>query len=73
MLFSECTNLKEVTLPASLVYINPHIFRLCGEVTVTYEGTSAQWNSLAKSETWAEYVMKVTVICSDGSKYVYTY
>ena len=65
-MFKGCTSLTSVTLPASLMYINPYAFEGCTSLTeITYTGTQEQWNAISKS-SWNTDSSITTVHCSDG-------
>lgn len=51
--FMLCENLKSVTISASVEQIDNNIFQHSNSLEkIIYEGTTAQWNAVQKSENW---------------------
>lgn len=69
MVFENCNNLQNLTIPTSVIKICTYAFRGCTDLNVTYLGTKEQWEYIVKEESWrygnAENVFDV-VHCSDG-------
>ncbi|MBQ9162775.1 MAG: leucine-rich repeat domain-containing protein [Clostridia bacterium] len=69
--FWGCENLSKVYLDSTLEYIGTYVFDSCYEnITVYYDGTKSQWNSVNKEEDWYGTNSTVTVKCSDGDIYL---
>lgn len=62
--FSECTQLKSITIPQSVVFIGAYAFSGVGNyyesysenysVDIRYSGTKAEWNAINKQSGWDE-------------------
>lgn len=47
--FSVCTSLKSITIPASVTWIGNYTFYGCtGLTTVNYKGTEQQWDTMVQ-------------------------
>ena len=79
--FAMTSGLSEVTIPVSLTKIGENAFASDGwisggvaswfkTITITYNGTKAQWDKIEKANGWDDNTKKITVICTDGT---YTY
>lgn len=65
--FRECKALKTVKLPHSIVSIGNFAFFDCTLLTdIYYDGTTSEWNALAKGTRWDANIEKYTVHCTDG-------
>lgn len=67
--FEYCSNLKTITLPASLTNIGEYAFSGCDKLeTVKYGGTKAQWEALKAniSTTGNDKLTGAKIICTDG-------
>ena len=66
--FEYCSNLKTITLPASLVSIGASAFASTVLETVYYKGTQAQWEILKTniSTTGNDKLTGAKIICADG-------
>lgn len=66
--FEYCSNLKTITLPASLVSIGASAFANTVLETVNYKGPQAQWEILKTniSTTDNDKLTDAKIICSDG-------
>ena len=66
--FEYCSNLKTITLPASLVSIGASAFASTVLETVYYKGTQAQWEALKAniSTTGNDKLTGAKIICTDG-------
>ncbi len=66
--FVDGVDLKNLTIPASVVRIGDFALRGCTDlVSITYGGTRAQWENLRKGEGWNDRTGAYTVVCSDGT------
>lgn len=63
--FEYCSNLKTITLPASLVSIGASAFASTVLETVYYKGTQAQWVQI-KIDDYNDKLTGAKIICSDG-------
>lgn len=66
--FMDCSRLKTITLPASLVSIGASAFASTVLETVYYKGTQAQWEALKAniSTTGNDKLTGAKIICADG-------
>ena len=63
--FAYCENLTDITIPKSVTSIGMSAFYECKRVRITYDGTEAEWERIAKNKGW-NYVKKyITVCCAD--------
>lgn len=60
-----CPGLKNLTIAATVTGIGDYAFDGCSDLTITFNGTRAQWDALEKSENWATGCNGLTVRCSD--------
>lgn len=63
--FEYCSNLKTITLPASLVSIGASAFASTVLETVYYKGTQAQWAQI-KIDDYNDKLTGAKIICTDG-------
>lgn len=64
--FGACTSLTSITLPASLTALFS-AFQGCTKLeSITFKGTTAQWNSINKDDDWNTGIPATYVQCSDG-------
>lgn len=63
--FWGCSNLKTITLPASLVSIGASAFASTVLETVYYKGTQAQWAQI-KIDDYNDKLTGAKIICTDG-------
>ncbi len=63
--FVGCSGLKNLTIAATVTGIGDYAFDGCSDLTITFNGTRAQWDALEKSENWATGCNGLTVRCSD--------
>lgn len=63
--FVGCSGLKNLTIAATVTGIGDYAFDGCSDLTITFNGTRAQWDALEKSENWATGCNGYTVRCSD--------
>ena len=64
--FEYCSNLKTITLPASLASIGASAFKNCDRLeTVNYGGTQAQWAQI-KIDDYNDKLTGAKIICTDG-------
>ena len=59
--FRYANSLAEVVIPASVTYIGIDGFRDCSNLTITYSGTTAQWDSITNKSS-----LSGIVHCTDG-------
>ena len=65
--FFNCTGLTTVTIGDGVTAIGKQVFYNCNELSdINYNGTLAQWNGIAKGESWDSKTPDYTVHCSDG-------
>jgi len=66
--FSGMSNLKKVTLPASITQIKSSAFKDCQSLTeIHFLGTLEQWNAVEKDKDWDLNTGVYSVICSNGT------
>lgn len=66
-LFFDCAMLDTVTIPVSVTEISAKALAGCVRLkTVNYGGTTAQWNSITKGDSWKHNSNSFTVKCSNG-------
>lgn len=66
--FLNSTAVKTVYLPSSIRGIGAHAFSGCVSLTnITYQGTTAQWNSLSKDTGWNANTGNYTIYCTNNS------
>lgn len=68
--FAYCTSLSTVTIAAEsrLATIATQSFFGCGALSaLTYNGTTAAWQAIAKNENWNAETGEYTVTCTDGT------
>ena len=63
--FVGCSGLKNLTIAATVTGIGDYAFDGCSDLTITFNGTRAQWDAMEKSENWATGCNGLTVRCSD--------
>lgn len=66
VVFDGCKGLKSVTIPASVTSIGKSAFRGCKGLTITFNGTKAQWETITKEPKWKYTSSKFTIHCTDG-------
>ena len=65
-----CENLKSITLPASITYIDEDAFEDCESLkTIKFNGTMAQWDAINFGEDWDEDFAPYNLICTDGYRH----
>lgn len=69
--FRNCASLKSVTIPVSVISIDEDAFSNCSSLTdITYKGTKAQWQAIAKGMEngyeWNKNTGNYTIHCTDG-------
>ena len=62
--FWGCENLKTVTVSSSVKSIGRHAFP--EYITITFEGSISQWNSINKDSYWAGNLPTYKILCQDG-------
>ena len=67
--FLECSNLKEITLPASVTAIAENTFANCTSLTtVNFTGTQEQWQAIAIDENGNDALTSATIHYSHGAE-----
>lgn len=65
--FSNCSKLKEVVIPNTVISIDDYAFRNCTALTkINYNGTVEQWKTIIKGIYWNAGMGTYTVCCIDG-------
>lgn len=66
--FHGCKNLLSITIPAGVMSIGRGIFCGCENLThITYKGTRAQWEKIAKAAEWDLGMGEYMIQCADGA------
>ncbi len=66
--FHGCKNLLSITIPAGVMSIGRGIFCGCENLNcITYNGTRAQWEQIAKAPEWDLGMGEYTIQCADGA------
>lgn len=72
--FSGCSSLESVYIPVEVNLFDTSSFTECESLTsITYGGTTAQWENIQKDEGWNASCPEITVTCTDGTITVPTY
>lgn len=64
--FKQNPNLKRITLPTSIKFINSSILVGASNVEIIYLGTKDQWDNINKEERWNLNNNAIIVHCIDG-------
>ena len=67
--FGGCWNLTELTIPNSVTFIDRSAFHRYGysiPLTITFNDTIAQWESIFRIKSYREIPPELTVHCTDG-------
>ena len=68
MAFGYCRNLQSMTIGIGVKKIGDRLFDEYDSVTdIYYNGTKAEWNAIAKSESWDGPLTRYTIHCKDGN------
>ena len=68
MAFLGCFSLQNVTIPSSVTNIGQLAFSQCTSlVTISFEGTKAEWINIEKGTYWYDKIPATEVICTDGT------
>jgi hypothetical protein len=66
--FYGCTGLTDITIPSGVTSIGDHAFSNCtGLESITFTGTTAQWNAVNKGSDYLSNTKVTTIQCSDGN------
>ena len=66
--FRECSKLKIVRLPASIILLDDFLFYDCNDVLKIYfNGTKEQWDAVYKQANFAGNLRSYSVHCTDGT------
>lgn len=63
---SNCSSLQSVTICSSVTKFQSECFAGSALNQIIFEGTTAQWNAITKSEDWNSGCPEITVHCTDG-------
>lgn len=66
--FQGCENLEAIKIPSGVNEIMTRTFLICTSLTsITYNGTSIQFNNITKENYWKEFVPSSCIVhCTDG-------
>ena len=64
--FDGCKQLKSITIPKSVTKIGYSAFWGCSGLTITFNGTMAEWKAIDKESKWKYASSKFTIHCTDG-------
>ena len=62
--FRKTPKLKNVTISSSVIEIRDYVFQDSAVTSLTFEGSTSQWNAIAKGYEWQGNVK--VIHCSDG-------
>ena len=66
--FSYCSALTNITIPESVTSIGFCVFCESTNLkTITYLGTTTQWENISKGQYWNAECSEITVVCTDGT------
>ncbi len=66
--FGSCIVLESITIPAGVTTIDQVAFSGCTALTsITFEGTTEQWEAIVKNDDWDANTGTYTVHCTDGT------
>ena len=65
-LFGGCKQLKSITIPKSVTKIGYSAFWGCSGLTITFNGTMAEWKAIDKESKWKYANSRFTIHCTDG-------
>lgn len=66
--FRGCSCISNIYIPEGVICISNNAFWGCYDLeSITFEGTTAQWNAMSKGSDWNFNVPATEVICSDGT------
>ena len=64
--FNGCSSLTSVTIPNSVTDIGADSFSCNNLISIIYNGTISQWNTINLSKSWSEFTPYYTIHCTDG-------
>ena len=66
--FLDCTSLTSVTVPVGTTSISNDALKWCTNLeSITFTGTTAEWNAIRKMSGWNSNTGIYTVTCTDGT------
>ena len=66
--FQGCVSLYTMAIPAGVTTIGASAFQGCTSLArISYAGTVAQWEAVAKGDAWCDGTLATEVICTDGT------
>ncbi len=66
--FNYCNSLTSIDIAASVTSIGVCAFAYCSNLTdITFQGTTAEWENIAKANGWDYETSAYTVTCTDGT------
>lgn len=60
------SSITDITIPVSVTSIGNYVFQNTPVVSINYEGTVRQWNSITKSKLWNMGIDLTKIYCTDG-------
>lgn len=60
------SSITEITVPISVTDIGNYVFQNTPIISINYEGTTAQWNSITKARLWNMGIDSAKIYCTDG-------
>ena len=64
--FTGCYALKSIVLPSGLQELETFALSESGLQSITYEGTTEQWDAIAKGQNWNKAISATVVHCLNG-------
>ena len=67
MLFYECKNLQNITIPNSIDFIDDS-FNGCVKLQeIVFEGLMEEWNRISRNKNWKNSIPATVIKCNDGN------